>query len=418
MSERLSLHRLVRGVRTSTGDIYDVADDATVSQLVMAVTKPINEIAYDLNAAAFSETTNITKDYELDNLEINFTTTSTRDITVTTSDGTVIFKDTDNVETSLLIDFGGIGFSSGDNITVAITQTGAACSADVILRIKSGSNALQGNPYVGWLDTGGTERGWQNAGGRPRVSNVTYTQEISKDNLAGHVHLWGFGERSNVAVDAKGEDIWLGPTARMTHPLVAGEQMTVVSSDANDTSGGTGVRTIIIEYIDGNGEAQTESKTMNGTVGVNTTATNIAFVNHMYATSVGSNGVSEGNIDIHKLGDAATVYNRIGLGGNKDLGIHIRVPANKTYFITEWHCAVAGNKPTAMRLRSTDWDNILYNGNDPVFIFKDTAYIAEGNFDRDFDPPIRIPGGSTIKVSAWATQAGGFASASFNGFYE
>lgn len=394
------------------------ATEETVSQLVMDISNAIDETAYDLNAASFSETTNITKDYILDNVEMNFTTTSSRDIIITTSDGTIIFEDINNIDKSLVWAGIDLGLSANENITIDITQTVGACSADVILRIKSGTNTLLGNPAVQWVDTEGTIRGFKNAGGRPRVSTTTYTQEISKGNLANHVHLWGFGERSEVQVDTKGEDIWLGPTARMTHPLTAGEGMTVVSSDAQDGVAGTGVLTIKIEYIDGSGLAQTEDLILNGTSGVNTIATDIAFINHMYATSVGSNGVAEGNIDIHKLGDAATVYGRISTGGNKDLSIHLRIPIDKTYFITEWHCSVTGNKPTAVRLRSTDWGNVLYNGDDSVFIFKDTAYLAEGNFDRDFDPPIRVPGGSTIKVSAWAQQAGGFTSASFNGFYE
>ena len=394
------------------------ATEETVSQLVMAINNALDFTAFDLNAAAFSETTSITNDYILDNIEINFSTTAIRDITVTSADGTILLQDKDNIDKNITWKKINTGFSANENITIDITQTSAACSVDVILRVQSGTNTLLGNPAVQWVDTEGTIRGFQNAGGRPRVSITTYTQEISKDNLPGHVHLWGFGERAEVAVDVKGEDVWLGPTPRMTHPLTAGEGMTVVSSAAADDDGGTGINTIRIEYIDGNGLAQTEDLTLNGTSGVNTIATDIAFINHMFATSVGSNGVAVGNVDIHKLATPATVYGRIGVGGNKDLSVHIRIPIDKTYFITEWHGSVAGNKPTAIRLRSTDWGNILYNGDDPVFLFKDTAFLAEGNFDRHLDPPIRVPGGSTIKVSVWATQADVFVSASINGFYE
>ena len=121
---------------------------AGVSQLVMAVTPAINETAYDLNAAAFSETTAIANDFILDNVEINFSTTSIRDITITSSDGTILLEDTDNIDKNFVWSHIEQGFNGGENITVDITQTGAACLVDVKLRTRSGSNTLVGNPVV------------------------------------------------------------------------------------------------------------------------------------------------------------------------------------------------------------------------------------------------------------------------------
>lgn len=419
------------GMRSVAVEVYNdsqtrinPATEETVSQLVMSISNAIDETAYDLNAAAFSETTAITNDFILDNIEFNFTTTAIRDITVTTSDGTVILEDKDNIDLSFAWSHLEWGFNANENITIDVTQTGAACSMDCILRVKSGTNTLSGAPHVGWIDTDGTEYGFQLAGsGRPRISMVSYGHEIAAGNLTGHISLPGFGEKSSMPLPTGGigVDVWEGPTDVIPHPPVAGEQMTVVSTSAQDSSGGTGMASIRIEYIDSNGAAQTEDINLSGTTPVDTTATDIAFVNHMFSTAPGSgstNRVAAGDITIYKKAAPNTVYNIIKAGGNKDLTIAIRVPDGKTYFINEWHCAVAGNKPTAMRLRSTDWSNVLYNGDDPVFIFKDTAFIAEGNFDRTLDPPVRVPGGSTIKVSGWATQAGAFVSASFGGFYE
>ncbi|MCK5607962.1 hypothetical protein KAR91_39140 [Candidatus Pacearchaeota archaeon] len=392
----------------------------TASQIVMAVTPAISETAYDLNAAAFSETTAIADDFILDNVEMNFSSTSIRDITITSSDGTILLEDTDNIDKNFVWSHIEQGFNGGENITIDITQAGEACLVDVKLRIRSGSNTLVGNPAVKWIDTNGTERGFQSADGRPRMSMVPYRHEVAAGNLSGHVRLVGLGERESVQtpVGDIGEDIWKGIATQIPHPPVAGERMTVVSTSAQDGVGGTGIRNIRIEYIDGNGDAQTEDIIMDGLTPVNTSAIDIAFVNHMLATSRGSNGVAVGNINIYKFGDSSTVYTRIMAGGNKDLTTAIRIPDGVTYFLNEWHGSVAGNKPTIIRLRSTDWNGTLYNGDDPVFIFKDTAFIAEGNFDRSLDPPIPIPGGSTIKGSVWAEQAGVFVSMSFNGFYE
>lgn len=415
----------------AVGTIVNPSTEDTVSQLVMAITNAIDVTAYDLNAGPFSQVTDITNDFELDSVELNFSTAEAKTITITSADGTIIWGGAIDqtaanqgyltTARNFYLGFNHRGFDGGDNITVTVTQLGSPGTMDCILRTKSGTNSLLGNPHVGWIDTGGTERGFQLAGsGRPRISTVDYGHEIAAGNLPGHIALLGFGEREDVQlpVGGIGEDIWGGVTTVIPHPATAGEQMTVVSTSAQDGVAGTGALSIRIEYIDGSGSAQVEDITMNGLTPVNTVATDIAFVNHMLTTTRGTNGVAVGNISIYKFGAPATVYNRILAGGNKDLTIAIRVPAGVTYFLNEWHCSVAGNKPTAVRLRSTDWNNILYNGDNPVFIFKDTAFLAEGNFDRDFDPPLRIPGGSTIKVSAWTQQAGPFVSASFGGFYE
>ncbi len=412
----------VTGIADTSTIIDKIVDTNTiVSQLVMAVNNAINTTAFGLQTSAYSETTNITDDYILDNIEMKFSTTAARDIVVTTSNGVILFEDKDSIEKNLFLPSQGsfnLGFVANDNITIAITQTSTACDITVILRTRSGTNALVGNPATKWVDTGGTERGYQNIDGRPRISITPYETEISKGNIVNHVHSWGFGENDDIDTSVTGEDMWLGPSLTIPHPLVAGEQMTVVSSDADDTNGGTGTRTINFEYIDSAGTVQTEAVTMDGTLGVNTTATNIAFVNHIYSTTLGSTGVAEGDIEIHKLGDPATVYNLIAAGGNKSLSAILRIPANRTYFLTEWHASISGGKPTAVRLRSTDWNGITYNGDNPVFIFKDTAFIGEAAFDRIFAPPIRIPAGSTIKVTSWATQANTLGAASFNGYYE
>jgi hypothetical protein len=425
------------GMRAIAADLRNKADckinpatEDSLSQVVMAVNNAIDETAFDLNAAAFSEITNVINDYIFDSIELNFSTAEAKTITITSADGTILWGgDVDTTAANqgylstaknIYLEFNR-GFVANDNITVVVTQFSSAGTMDCILKTRSGSDTLIGSPHTGWIDTSGTEYGYQLAGsGRPRISTVPYRHEIAAGSLAGHISLPGFGERESVALPTGniGIDVWGGVADVIPHPVVAGEQMTVVSTSAEDGVAGTGVLTIRIEYIDGNGEAQVEDITMNGLTPVNTVATDIAFVNHMFTTSRGSNGVALGNIDIYKLGDASTIYNRILAGGNKDLTIAIRVPANTTYFINEWHCAVTGNKPTAVRLRSTDWSGVLYDGDDPVFIFKDTAFIGEGNFDRDFDPPIKVPGGSTIKVSTWAQQAGAFITAGIGGFYE
>jgi hypothetical protein len=226
----------------------------------------------------------------------------------------------------------------------------------------------------------------------------------------------GFGERNAIGITATGEDIWDGTATSIPVPPDVGEQMTVVSTDAADTAAGTGTRTLRIHYLDASGYTQSEDVTTNGTTGVNTTATNIRFVQEIHALTVGSNGVSEGIITIYQLGSPSTVYGHIALGGNASLSAYRMVPADKYGIIEAWTCSVSRkitNNQISLRLRSTDHDNQLLPG---IFIFKDLVQIGTGNIPKVFPVPLRIPPLSKVKISAWgASSSGADVSASFEG---
>lgn len=243
--------------------------------------------------------------------------------------------------------------------------------------------------------------------------------EVISGNVPGYSYMKALGEREAIEVSVSGVDIWRGnqltpaPTdpLKVPTPPAIGEQMTVVSESANDTSAGTGVQQIRIEYLDASGAEQTEDITMNGTTPVNTVATDIRFVNDMYSIAVGANGLSDGNIKIYATADSGLVYNMIYIGGNKSLVPHRMVPAGKQLITSVWSISEAQNKRVAFRIRSTDMKGQLLPG---VFCFKGTKYLKQMNADNIVvnDP---IPALSIIKVSGWAIQVGAEASCSWWG---
>ncbi|MCP4937330.1 MAG: hypothetical protein GY927_24755 [bacterium] len=236
--------------------------------------------------------------------------------------------------------------------------------------------------------------------------------EVAKGNVAGHSIMSAMGEWEGGSVDVDGEDCcrWVdftpdGP-ARLPTPAPAGEQMTVISeSNADNGATATGVLTIRIHYLDDNGDEQTEEKTLNGTTGVNTTATDIRFVNDMYALTVGDNGVAEGNIAIYKQGDTIpnTLYCMIAAGGNKSLVPHRMVPLAKTLYLQGWHTEISSNDRCAMRIRSTDMNGVLLPG---VFCFKGDAYVAKAASGELSLHSVPVPALSIVKVSHWDDQGG------------
>ena len=102
----------------------------------------------------------------------------------------------------------------------------------------------------------------------------------------------------------------------VTNALTGGTNNVWTIGDAYHlNSGGTGVHAVEIHYLDGSGLEQEEIIILNGTTGVNTSATDISFINNMYSVDVGSGGVSAGNIIIYRLGAATRIYDMLATGG-------------------------------------------------------------------------------------------------------
>lgn len=136
-----------------------VNDDGTTHQdPALTITNAIDSTAFDLNAAPFSETTNISNDYIFDSVLLNFSTAESKTITITGPDGTILLGgDEDQTSSNNLFNttekhFNIIlqqAFNANDNITVAVTQFGSAGTMDCILKVQEGSSTLNGTPVLG-----------------------------------------------------------------------------------------------------------------------------------------------------------------------------------------------------------------------------------------------------------------------------
>lgn len=297
-------------------------------------------------------------------------------------------------------------------------------STTIITNAYSNGQAEPTGPYItpaGALDPTGNIRPLQldTADNLYITAGGTFPLSVAKGQISGTGGQQALGEREAIAAVTKGEDIWMGVTSSVPIPPVAGEQMTIVSTSDSDADGDIGVQEVRINYLDSSGLEQNELLVPTGTTPKNTAATDIRFVNRIYATSVGGNGVAVGTITIYKLGAPATVYNLIFAGGNMSLTVNYMVPSNKTLYVTSWLSSVSGkDKRVALRLRSTSQDGILYDGANPVFLFIDTMNLANAATTNQFNPYVEIPSTAIIKVSGWvdAPNVGAFVSASFQGY--
>lgn len=172
-------------------------------------------------------------------------------------------------------------------------------------------------------------------------------------------------------------------------------QRSVASSNANDTSAGTGARKVKITYYDNTLAGPfTEEVTLSGTTAVNTTATNIRFIESIVVTEVGSGGSNAGTITLYVStgGTGGTVWT-IAAGDNQTYGAHHYVSTGKKASITGFFFGIKGADTASGFIRSI---NPL--GTNPVEIQISDVLRAptNGAFFRSYGTAIEVQGPARI----------------------
>jgi len=171
-----------------------------------------------------------------------------------------------------------------------------------------------------------------------RIWRLMFTQqvEIARGRVEGarSIAVTGTLTTSGAVTDIM---IWPGSTVK--DPSVApagGVQMTLVSTSAQDSAAGTGVRTLRFNYLDANLNPQSEIVTMNGTTPVLTTATNVRWVGDLHGLTFGSVKGAVGDITVTNSG---TRYKLLDAGARGTRSTAFRVPAGKRLVV---HSLFAG----------------------------------------------------------------------------
>jgi hypothetical protein len=236
---------------------------------------------------------------------------------------------------------------------------------------------------------------------RSIISSVTrqgayepFELQVSRGQIQGHRNVTVFG--FNPDVDTTQVSVWPLPSL-ITFPASA-IQMTVSSSSANDTSAGTGARTIVVQGLDANYNEVSETVTMNGQTAV--TMTNALLrVNYAYVLTAGSGNGAAGDIYIGTgtvtAGVPATVYDVIKFDYNVTTTGSYTIPAGYTGYVSQGLFSAGqagGSNQVQGRLLTRGTDNI-----------RRTAAITtlnNGVADYMFEYPLAIPEKTTLEATA------------------
>lgn len=155
-----------------------------------------------------------------------------------------------------------------------------------------------------------------------------YFLEVARGNIPGQSTVIIRGHNPDLDIADGFQDV--AHDGDLTY-LTAAETMNIVSDDANDDAGDTGLRTLIINGVDGGGNFVSETITMNGTSDVETVKTYLR-VNAMIGMTVGSSGWNEGEVTATGT-VTATIQAHMGVTESLSQNSNYTVPLGKTFFL-------------------------------------------------------------------------------------
>jgi hypothetical protein len=231
-----------------------------------------------------------------------------------------------------------------------------------------------------------------------RGGSEPFELQVARGQIAGHTSFCQFGINTNVAQSA--ETVWIG-SSDYSFPAAA-SVIKVSSSSANDTSAGTGARTVLIEGLNADYASVSETVTMNGQTAVNTTNSYLR-VNRMLVLTAGSGGASAGTIyagtGTVTSGVPAVVVNQTGSAANESESGFYTVPAGFTAYIYRY--TIASGNATANAYSTFKLAIRPYGG---VFGIKSYLIIPANNtFECEAAFPNGVPEKADIAVQAFTS---------------
>ena len=194
---------------------------------------------------------------------------------------------------------------------------------------------------VGYTKTIKPVRDWSQ-----RIWRLMFTQqvEIARGRVDGAYPVVIDG---HLAASGAVTDVLVLDGSAIKDPSVApstGLQMSIVSTSAQDGAGGTGVRSIVMTYLDADLVQRTETVVLNGTTPVLTTATNIRWVGEIHLLTYGSGKAFAGDITVTNAG---TRYKFIPAGNRTTRSSAYRVPAGKRLIVHTIYAASTSGSAAA-----------------------------------------------------------------------
>ena len=223
--------------------------------------------------------------------------------------------------------------------------------------------------------------------------------EVSKGNVPKHSRINKYGINPVIDAATAPEDVWY-QGGIWTAPLTA-KKHNIASSDVNDTSAGTGARTVFMRGLDANYDVISETVTLNGTSNV-ATANEYIMIDYMYVATAGSSGTAAGTITATAQ-TYGTITHTIPLGYNQGQFAIYQIPAGHKGYVTKITASMyqkTANNGAVMHLMTKTFGGVW-------LIRREIHLLNIGNnlFSSELIPPLQLPEKTIIKLNCFSVDA-------------
>lgn len=231
--------------------------------------------------------------------------------------------------------------------------------------------------------------------------------QVARGQITNHTSVTVFGYNSDI--DTAIETVW--PYGGILSFPSTALQMSVSSDSADDTSAGTGARTIYISGLNANHNTVSETVTMNGQTAV-LTANSYLHINECYVATAGSLNSAAGSIYIGTgvitAGVPATVYDIIQYDYNKRVTGSYTIPAGYTGYVSQglFSSGQSGGSNAVI-------GRLMTRGTNDIRLTAAVVTLNNGVADYVFEYPIVVPEKTTIEAQAVGVAANNACSSMF-----
>jgi len=170
-------------------------------------------------------------------------------------------------------------------------------------------------------------------------------------------------------------------------PQGVNAQRSVASNNANDTAGGSGAGTIVLNYLTAAFVLKSETIVLDGVTPVNTINTDIAYVESIQAATVGAGQVNAGIISLFVgINGTGAVWASVAPGDQGTAWAHHYVPAGATCYVTN---LVAGATAVAGVCNLVHQASLAVPNAPTTQIGSPVVHPAAGQWDHSF--PLWLP---------------------------
>lgn len=259
-----------------------------------------------------------------------------------------------------------------------------------IRHIGNAPQQCLGNEVEGWI---------------PKRSTIEQSLSISRGDITGASPFGAYGKKVTAGAESTSmlwaNGIWTLPNQ------TTGEQFRIVSSSANDTALGTGIRSLHLHYLDNELNPMEEGGTLsNGTTPVLTVATNIRFLQCAHVQTIGSLKQAAGTIAFTNLANTKT-YNELDAGELRCSSSLRMVPKGKravVYGLIGGSISGSAQASTQINIATSYFGGHDYTSLE-ILVPIGTVGVQDNSVTYNMPIPLTAPEGTLIGMTCSTTKA-------------